>query len=525
MTTHSLSSHLLRIEGVNLSHFVFDTRDLSTARGGSLLLLDAVNEAKKALETNVGPTDVEVLSKGASSGLFAIESADPHGAAQAVRDALATDVNWQHATFSVDVIPTTAASFRNDVESLLAANRWRQMQAASLAVPAANHGSFASPPACALDGLRPAAKGTNGSHKVMKQQVSDNVWRRREYGRKAKRKFYQEKTSLADLPAFANDFETIAKGSKPLGGKIAVFYADGNSFGSVQTTHCKTPETQTAWDTFIRATREAFLKAFLEQAIAKPEWLGAQEDKDGQIEDCIRFETLLWGGDEVMFVMPAALGWRFGAFFFDHLGGKNLRDAGAGLPDHPLTHAAALVFCQHSAPIERIKHLAKDQMAEFGKHADRYRDSLVVVALESFDHLGTDFEHGMNQRYNKVQPLKNMILADSRGGTLGNHLTVIANHLKTLRRSETFPRSQLRGLVNAMLRNDAAATASELAQFSDGKNADGDPIKIPPRQFRNATGEEKQLLHASLLPLFNDDPITLWLQLEELWDYALPESQ
>ena len=36
--------YYLRVEGVNLAHFVYDTQDLSTVRGGSLLLLRAVDE-------------------------------------------------------------------------------------------------------------------------------------------------------------------------------------------------------------------------------------------------------------------------------------------------------------------------------------------------------------------------------------------------------------------------------------------------------------------------------------------------
>ena len=45
-----MNKYLLRIEGVNLNHFVFDTRDLSTVRGGSLLLLAAIPTAVSVLK-------------------------------------------------------------------------------------------------------------------------------------------------------------------------------------------------------------------------------------------------------------------------------------------------------------------------------------------------------------------------------------------------------------------------------------------------------------------------------------------
>src|ERR1035441_2102306 len=129
-------THYLRIEGVNLSAFVFYARDLSTARGGSLLLLDAVPPLIKTLKSKVGGGKVRVLSQGASSGLFEIETSDPTGVAEAVQELLA-DANWSLATFVVDVLPVSTP-FHDGVEGLLAANRWRQMQAATLAIPPAN---------------------------------------------------------------------------------------------------------------------------------------------------------------------------------------------------------------------------------------------------------------------------------------------------------------------------------------------------------------------------------------------------
>lgn len=514
------ATHYLRVEGVNLSAFVFDTRDLSTTRGGSLLLLDAVPEAEKALKGCSVVGKVEVIRQGASSGLFAIETANPAAAAKAVREALGKDKNWKHATFVVDVV--AAGDFAANREQVLAANRWRQMQASSLAVPAASSSASWSQPACDLDGLRAAETGNGDTHNLRGRDLSDSTWRRREYGRTQKQLFYEKWTGVTGLD-YAEHFEEICKGCKPLDGKLAVFYADGNNFGKNQVELCTDNDKQKAFDTYIRGKRQQFLTAFLNDAKGRKEWLLDRNGKNGEGDaPILRFETLLWGGDEVMFVMPAALGWRFAAFFFGKMAGLNLKDAGAGLPDAPLSHAAALVFCQHHSPIHRIKRLAQEQMAEFAKRTDRQRDSLVVVALESFDHLGTGFEDAMNRRYRGIVPLSNLILADPGKANLGTHLKTIATHFDSLRGSETFPRSQLRGLVNAMLASRDKTAAATLAAFAGDKAAGK---LLPPKHFRNATGEEKELLRGALLPLFGNDPATLWLQLEELWDYALPAPE
>lgn len=513
-------AHYLRIEGVNLSAFVFDTRDLSTNRGGSLMLLDAVDKAREAL--GLGEDDPNILSRGASSGLFRIEG-EPEAAATKVRKALARE--FPHATFVVDVI---TADFAKARESLLAANRWRQMQAATLAVPDAvtGNGAFPAKPACALDGLRPADSSMPAPNRRDEEEafISLPTHERREYGRTKKQDFYQDASGLTELPDFAHDFETISAGSKPLDGKLAVFYADGNGFGGIQARHCQSPDEQRNWDDLVRGARKEFLRSFLHDEIgvgdgkafdAESPWRGIQQNNRDKGKQCVRFETLLWGGDEFMFVMPAALGWRFAALFFDKMRGKSFAD-------ETLTHAAALVFCQHHSPIHRLQRLAKEQMAEFAKGAKdengivvgRSRDSLMVVALESFDHLGTDFEKAMAKRYSETQPLEKMILAPVGGRALHEVLDSFAGGVANLRGSESFPRSQLRGLVGEML----AKHDLSIGKLQSEKDANGNPK--PPRHFRNADDGARATL-AGLLPLF-PDPATLWLQLEELWDYALP---
>lgn len=508
--------HLFRIEGVNLDTFVFDTRDLSTLRGSSLLLLKAIAVVEKAIK--VLDPEAETLSMGASSGLFRLKTEDPNKVLSEVQKALGPGTDWKNATFVMDIVKVNDDSgFRVDLESLIAANRWRQMSASTLAVPALNQDKEAS--ACVRDGLRPARK-TDGFKAPQGGYLSPSVHHRKVYGRKAKQDFYGEillrngAQKLNPDLEFASDFEGIAKNSdRTLNGKLALFYADGNSFGKHQADHCKTPEKQKAFDVYIRERRETFLTGFIRDEVLNNsiDWLGDDQKT-------IRFETLLWGGDELMFVMPARLGWRFATRFFEKMGDLNLQKARKGLPDgqqmadQPLTHAGALVFCQSHAPIDRIKRLATGQMAEFGKRTTkRGVDSLAVVALESFDHLGSGFEPAMRRRYRDVLPLDEMLFTATIKTPLAQCMTLFADSVQTLRESETFPRSQLRALVNHMLLV-GPTKAGVLSAFDKDD---------PPKYFRNATKAEKDRLRETLAPLFPSSK-ALWLQLEELWDYARP---
>ncbi len=508
-------THYIRIEGVNLFAFAFDTRNLSTTRGGSLLLLDAIPAVQGELERVLTKDCVRVISQGASSGLFAVHLGEHEiwHVLDCVRKRLGKDSNWMHATFVVDAIELDATgadgegAFRKDLEGLLAANRWRQMQAAALAVPkrAGEATGWGKQPVCDLDGLRPVMHGSSGEdrNRVLGKRVSLASWQRWQYGRNGKQNFYRNLTGF-DESSFANDFSEICTGVSSLDGKLAVFYADGNGFGSIQAKHCRDEDSQRRWDCEIRRQREEFLIHFLEAAQNDERWLVPAEAGEREKRPTMRFETLLWGGDELMFVMPAALGWQFAAMFFDRM-------SGASFGTQTLTHAAGLVFCQHHTPIHRLQGLVRDQMVEFSKGIDRERDSLMVVALESLDHLGTSYEESMNGRYRGVQPLKKNILAAPEGCEMGKYLLEIATSVEALRGSESFARSQLRTLVARVLEQADRAGAEQEAAIVEG---------ALPECFSNASPEDVTVLRGSLYNLFGRDSITLWLQLEELWDYA-----
>jgi hypothetical protein len=61
-----MTEYYLRLEGVNLANFVYDTQDLSTVRGGSLILLDGVKWLEAHAKTVSGVSKFQRISTGAS---------------------------------------------------------------------------------------------------------------------------------------------------------------------------------------------------------------------------------------------------------------------------------------------------------------------------------------------------------------------------------------------------------------------------------------------------------------------------
>lgn len=382
-----MSDHLLRLEGVNLSSFLDDTNDLSTIRGGGLLLLQAVDDVRSMFF----PNDADAISTGASSGLFRFKAYD--GGEKTRKDVesfLNEDIRYRHATFVIDVEAMKDANdFNRARESVFTKNRLRQMRMPSVAFP-----SGTSYLICDEDSLRPASaafRGKTGEH------VSVSVGQRREHGLDQKRgDFYRQQLKQLDPQPdlafltgkqYANDFATIAsnRGHGNLDNKLAVLYLDGNAFGAKQAA-CKTPDGLTAFDKSVKTLRRQFLYDLLLEVVA--------ETPTGE---AIRLETLLWGGDEMMFVVPAWKGWWLLDFFF-----TKSQDWKAPVDgnEQELHHAAGLVFCHHNAPIARIKHLAKDlaELVKTNLGDDKPNQSgCAYLALESFDSVGLDLERYLNQ--------------------------------------------------------------------------------------------------------------------------------
>ncbi|MCI5126417.1 MAG: hypothetical protein D3925_18550, partial [Candidatus Electrothrix sp. AR5] len=443
-------TYYLRVEGVNLSNFVMDTNDLSTVRGGSLMLLRAMDQVEeviqKALIKSFAPVSTgnveEILAqlqteltdtleqlqtehrqlkkgklkkrekktqekqidrkekaarkyekasrkalteftitKGASWGLFQLEITEQE--ALDIKKDVGVALNrggYEHATFVVDLLEDKGGGYQLNRDKVQALNRWQQMQAPSVAVPGFDPQCSG---VCDFDKIRPGRE-QNWLKKEGKDYISRSVDRRREFGRENRQKFYEAETGIKGLE-FTNEFSQIS--SKPpegvnqsLNGKIAFVYIDGNGFGNLQKASGNAQK-QREFDTGTRNGRKEVLEESLVRIKDDPDWLWY--DKNERV-DRIRLETLLWGGDEIIWVVPAWQGWWLLKTFYE-LAEEYLN----ANRSKPLKHAAGLVFCHHNAPIKPIEALAKDLADGFAKK-DRDKNLIAYQVLESFDHAGTD---------------------------------------------------------------------------------------------------------------------------------------
>lgn len=458
----------LRMDGVNLANFVDDTQDLSTVRGGSLLLLGAVDEVLK-----VSSARLDRVTTGASSGLYQFEATDD-AAGEMVRKEvegiLSTHPQLKHATVVVDIQPA-GEDFVRDREVLLARNRWRQMRQLTVAVPAWNTQGDVTE-ACEVDRVRPATSSRPAPGPNM-EQVSASVRVRREFGREQKQRFYGNQTGIGMGWHFVQDFNELTDDSARgnLRHKMAVIYLDGNSFGKLQNEQCTTAEKQREFDSTIKDYRRGLLATLLQSMNHdKKNWI-SQADR-------YRLETLLWGGDEIIWVVPAWQGWKTLALFYEK--SRNWQFAG-----ERLTHAAGMVFCHHNAPIHRITALARD-LAGLAKEKCRKKNLFGYLVLESFDHVGRDLKKFLAERYGESEQL---VLA---GDSMGKATDVLP------RFKEIFPRRQLLRIVQQLRKQPQAA-----------------------EQFMQEATKNLEV-QGALEPLkdcFADTP-TLWLHIAELWDYV-----
>ncbi len=486
-----MSVTLLRIEAMNIHYVNEDTDNLSVRRGGGLMLLYAVDAITGTLITKNG--QLKVISSGASIGLYQVLDPDlAESTAKDVRKFLYNTPPYHHATFVVDI--ATDEDFRKTLEKVIAANRWQHMQSLSFSLVGLD---IAATGACKVDGLRPHVvnKKIKGEENT---PIGRSVNERRNYGIQQRQAFYQQRI-LDNEPwndgGFTDDFHELAADPThqygQLGDKIAVFYADGNSFGKRQ--KGLSPDELRLWDDTIKKQRRIFLAQFLSKVRSEKDWITT----DGGV----RIETLMWGGDDLLFVVPAWGGLEFVRAFFAAAKKWSFPENSTHAHDL-LTHAAGLVFCHCTAPIGRITKLVKS-LAETCKNTPdgRSRNLLAWVALESFDHAGMDLDAYLKRRYGDTVTWRDLVLTPDRIDALLAALTPEAKLI--------LPRSALiralRLLIQGKLDHPLLARS-----YSNVRDADSDV----------ATAVWKALATTD----FPGEPaaahIPVWVTLLELWDYV-----
>lgn len=532
--------YLLRAEGVNFSAFIDDTEKLQVIRGGSLALLAAIERFR---DNPVSAQGWAVLSAGASIGLFAFEALDDPAAEQvAIKartllrgSATAAEGTLEavlpHATFVVDWVRRTD-DFSRDVALAVARNRWRQLQSPSLALPMED--AMCTGP-CGLDRLRPSVRDLQwrGEDETAEPKpISAATHARREYGRDQKTGFYSEMVSplseqwpnlleTIKRRKFVQDLGRLAESPRlanhVLNQKMAVIYIDGNGFGAIQREFCRDPESVKQFNRRLTALQRELIAALLHDATTT-----LADDFCRPEDGPIRFETLRFGGDDILWVVPAWVGWWTLQRFFELSAAWSVSFARNGSPaiERPLRHGAGLVFCHHKAAISRVKRLASTLADEEPKN-DAYKslNGFSYEILESFDHIADDVA-SYRARKSPTGSALDLVLA-------GDAMRAIANHMRHV---TDLPKGKLIQLAR-LIHSDPSATR-ELAQLEK-------EIRGSKRLSEAARSHLDQLLPLLTAPkrvpvppdgsaeprgIGPDVRLMSWLHLADLWDYLMPPA-
>ncbi|CAL8980231.1 hypothetical protein RHODGE_RHODGE_02091 [Rhodoplanes serenus] len=416
---------IVRVEAVNFSATIDDTNDLSTIRGGGLAAL-YVAEAVGAVLRQKG-FEPRLEFRGASQCAFRITTTTSEDAAaadieQTIRTALARadgrDAKPPYSAPPHAVMMHVVSVAPIEIPAGTGENAEAEKKALTVAAARGHAQQYrrwteqpivfdpAAEDADERDGIRPATAtawfpddtvddGEDDGGRGKRRPVSPAVKARREYGRRARQTFYGRELGKSLPPALAGDrprlrfaqhFQDIVAAPPPEAGlsvrnKIAVVYADGNKFGALRAN----AGTKVFSDD-LDDKRNELLKAitsWLVDGAESREWgdVFKVDSKAGRPPG-LRFETLMWGGDEFAFVMPAWLATAFVAGFFRATAGWDIAIADGSRM--PLTHAVGVAIGHVKVPIRQLRSIAKEA-ADAAKAAGLDRTS--TATFEIFESL------------------------------------------------------------------------------------------------------------------------------------------
>lgn len=472
--------YLLRAEGVNLDTVLGDTNQLSVIRGSGLMLRDSVRCLVHHLRGRFKDTHFNEVSRDASAVVLGFR-ADENRMTEVTEESIHYfRKQYKDFTFVVDTTDATG-NFINDQQQLKAKNRLRQIQQPSLALVDWNTHFVENNGVCEVGGIRP-----NAQKPIVDKQASLSVYRRFEYGRTQRSEFYKnELGDQVNALKFTDDLKSLSESHQHgnLNDKVAVLYWDGNGFGSIQSRIVKTAEDKKAFDDEIQERHRAFLEVQIQDAL---------KDINYQTSDQrLRMETLLWGGDEILLVVPACCGFDTLMRFYEVI--KKWSYQGESM-----TYSCGVVFSQANTPISRLTQLAKN-LAESNKLLPdtKLQNRFDYVTLESMDFPSEPLNVLRERQYHlAADNRQNLHPLDSLG------MTTLARVLI----NSDFPKSKLIELAKVYA--------------SEGKEA-AEAVKERILHVIGKDNMERVEIHIKAL-FKQPDEYWNWLHLAELWDYLIP---
>lgn len=518
-----METYLVAVEGSNFGTTIWDTEDLSTIRGASLLL----NEAVAGLSNVIA--GLNPITIGGSSGIWEFESADNKSAVhtlERVEGHLGSNPTAELSFTTALVRVDRSKPFLIQKTILRQIIRRRQLERITGSFPTECGSKL-----CSVDLIRPLGEAEIWV-KGQRRAVSTSVAVRRKVGVEGKQKHIKELGDRANghirrlidedaknapfallLPSISEQAAPPAALRQNLHDKIAVLHIDGNGFGAAQERYigvesdfgCGT-ERQRSFDGKLAMMRNDLVEALFSvlevgkgYGMPAPDEVELRRDRNLEFgtsaklrtDQIVRMEMLLCGGDELTFIVPARLGWKVAMAFAAVIEDRWKFD------EQPVSAAIGLVYCHHDAPIARIRDLADRLASTLKEHVGRDVTRIFPVVLESFDHIGDGIEAFLDRRLHRLDAVKRQAFF-----ALGNAETVALQNLADqLAADSLFSRSRLRGLAQA---------AYDGRSYREGTSM--------LRHLEDKCGE-------ALLGLVGPDELhrqRRWMLLEEFWDYLVP---
>ncbi len=534
-----MSKTFLLVESVNIYKSVYDTDQLSVIRGTSFMLKNAITAiTDKFAEplTNISSEDdnslkqLQAISTGASSGLYeVINGFSGIKAAEDVIDFLRDEI-FQFHLLPILVEYCEADNLIEAKQRLFAQLRFSQLQSVTV-VPDYVDALQNVSGVCQLEGVRclsshPEQRKVQGD---ISKKLSDSVFKRLEYGRDARNSYYarelEELSEKTSDYAFTNDIEALATGTGdfPLNHKVAVVYMDGNGFGSLQqdiigkqTDYQSQIDAQRQFDTRLQTLRKQLLESILKEIHQTPSRFPVMFTVNKEI----RFETLLWGGDEMLFVMPAWIGFEFIQFVFE-------KTANWEIDGIPLTHATGIVFCHSKTPIRIIRDVAQTMLADQIKESRH--DEVEGRSLNAFDYLVLEsIDYPANQDIADYTSRRYGVAAQYRPAWLVPNLqwTTIKMELEKIVHGKLLGKRQLYIIADALRTLDVRTESGEKALNTLEQRLLSVAEDTP--ALEDALDQVYLLFAHNTTSRTKAKPTErawMWLHLLELWDYLLPVTK